>query len=345
MVLIHPHKRHLIAALVLLIVVTGCQKDSESITSIALHPTNVNILYVGTNDAVYKSRDAGVTWERFPSFTARRVTTLAIDPQFPATIYAGTMADAVYKSPDGGQHWLPHNVGLKEHVSFINQFVFHPVDHEQLYAATTVGAFYTRDGGREWKERMAGMKEVHIVVSIAINQKDPRVLYAGTTGGIYRSDDGSATWKKMNHGLIPDSELMAAMALGINVIVIDPVSPDVVYAGSTQGLFQTKNRGAVWERIGLGLRDPYISSIVLHPTDRSVVYIGGPGGVWKSTDSGRTFRAMNNGLSTLNIRTLAMSPRNQQELFTGTNGSGLYHSTDGGEHWTPMPLNAASPLH
>ena len=320
----------------------GCQKDSESITSIALHPTNGNILYVATNDAVYKSRDAGATWERFPSFSARRVTTLAIDPQFPATIYAGTMADAVYKSPDGGQHWLPHNVGLKEHVSFINQFVFHPADHEQIYSATTVGAFYTKDGGRAWEERMTGMKEVHIVVSMAINQKDPRVLYAGTTGGMYRSDDGAATWKKMNTGLIPDSELMGAMALGINVIVIDPVNPAVVYAGSTKGLFQTKNRGELWERIGLGLPDPYVSSIVVHPTAPHLLYIGGPGGVWKSTDGGQTFHTVNSGLSTLNIRTLAMSPRDPQELFTGTNGSGLYHSTNGGESWTPMPLTAAA---
>jgi photosystem II stability/assembly factor-like uncharacterized protein len=332
-----------IVVLLVVIFMTGCQTDSESITSIALHPTKANILYVGTNDAVYKSRDAGATWERFPSFSARRVTTLAIDPQFPATIFAGTMADAVYKSPDGGQHWLPHNVGLKEHVSFINQFVFHPIDHEQIYAATTVGAFYTKDGGRVWEERMAGMKEVHIVVSIAINQRDPRVLYAGTTGGIYRSDDGATTWKKMNTGLIPDSELMAAMALGINVIVINPIDPDVVYAGSTKGLFQTKNRGALWERIGLDLPDPYVSSILVSPTDPNLLYIGGPGGVWKSTDGGRTFHTINSGLATLNIRTLAMSPRNALELFAGTNGSGLYHSLNGGESWVAMPLKAAGP--
>ena len=67
---------------------TGCQKESESVVSIALHPTNANILYVATNDAVYKSRDGGGTWERFPSFSARRVTTLAIDPFLSATIYA-----------------------------------------------------------------------------------------------------------------------------------------------------------------------------------------------------------------------------------------------------------------
>ena len=121
------------------------------------------ILYVATNDAVYKSRDGGGTWERFPSFSARRVTTLAIAPLLPATIYAGTMGDAVYKSTDGGQHWLPHNVGLKEHVSFVNQFVFHPALSEKIYIGTTVGAFHTQDAGREWEEGMNGMKEVHIV--------------------------------------------------------------------------------------------------------------------------------------------------------------------------------------
>ncbi len=330
------------AALFVLAIGAGCEKESASIVSIALHPTNPNILYVATNDAVYKSRDAGATWERFPSFSARRVTTVAIDPQLPATVYAGTMGDAVYKSPDGGQHWLPHNVGLKEHVSFVNQFVFNPTATEQIYSATTVGAYYTKDGGREWEERMAGMKEVHIVVSIALNPKDPRVLYAGTTGGIYRSDDGAASWKKINNGLIPDSELMAAMALGINVIVIDPLNPDIVYAGSTKGLFRTKNRGEVWERVGLTIPDLYVSSIVVHPADTNQLYVGGPGGVWKSMDAGATFQKMNEGLATLNIRALAMSPRNPQELFAGTNGSGLYRSTTGGERWISMPLTAAS---
>ena len=61
--------------------------------------------------------------------------------------------------------------------------------------------------GREWEERMNGMKEVHIVTSIAINPKDPRMLYGGTTGGMYRSEDGAATWTKINNGLIPESRI------------------------------------------------------------------------------------------------------------------------------------------
>src|ERR671918_157649 len=78
------------------------------------------------------------------------IVSIALHPTNPATVYAGTMMDAVYKSPDGGQHWMPYNVGLKEHVSVVNQFVFHPADSERLYAATTVGVFYSGDGGRTW---------------------------------------------------------------------------------------------------------------------------------------------------------------------------------------------------
>ncbi|HWG96995.1 MAG TPA: hypothetical protein VN647_07930 [Nitrospira sp.] len=319
----------------------GCQKESESIVSIALHPTNTNILYVATNDAVYKSRDGGGTWERFPSFSARRVTTLAIDPQLPAAIYAGTMGDAVYKSPDGGQHWLPHNVGLKEHVSFVNQFVFHPALSEKIYIATTVGAFLTKDGGREWEERMNGMKEVHIVTSIAINPKDPTILYGGTTGGMYRSDDGAMSWKRVNNGLIPDSELMASMALGVNAIEIDRATPDTVYAGTTKGLFRTTNKGEQWERIGQSLTDPFISSILLHPTEPLQLYVGGPKGVWKSSDGGKSWQAVNQGIVTLNIRALALNPKNPQVLYAGTNGSGLYRSTDAGATWIGVPLKAA----
>jgi photosystem II stability/assembly factor-like uncharacterized protein len=331
-----------LAAILLMLLLSGCQKDSEAIVSIALHPTNPKILYVATNDAVYKSRDGGDSWEKFPSFSARRVTTVAIDPQLPATVYAGTMGDAVYKSPDGGQHWLPHNVGLKEHVSFVNQFVFHPALSEKIYAATTVGAFYTKDAGREWEERMNGMKEVHIVTAIAINSKDPAVLYGGTTGGMYRSEDGAMTWKKINNGLIPESELMASMALGVNAIEIDHINPDIVYAGTTKGLYRTTNKGESWERIGQSIPEPFISSIVLHPSDSSILYVGGTGGVWKSDDSGKTWAPRIEGLSSLNIRALAMEPKDLRTLYAGTNGSGLYRSTDAGRTWTGVPLKAAS---
>ena len=178
------------------------------------------------------------------------------------------------------------------------------------------------------------------MVSIAIHPRDPRVLYAGTTGGIYRSDNAAMGWKKINNGLIPEQELMAGMALGVNAIAFDVVSSDIVYAGTTKGLFRTDTRGEQWERIGQALPDLFVSSILIDPIEPKTLYIGGPSGVWKSQDSGQTWTAINSGLGSLNIRTLAMSPRDQHILYVGTNGSGLYRSTDAGATWTPVPLTA-----
>lgn len=317
----------------------ACGKHGDTIVSIALHPTNPRIVYVSTNDSVYKSRDGGQTWEQMATdLSTYRVLTLAVDPLYPATVYAGTMMDAVYKSPDGGQRWMPFNVGLKEHISVVNQFVFDPRSSDTIYAATTVGVFRSTNGGRLWEERMAGMKEVHIVVTLAINPTRPNILYAGTTGGAYRSRDGAESWQKINAGLIPPEVLDASMALGINILAIDPLNPDTVYTGTTKGLFKTVNQGDSWTRIGQSLSDQYISSLLVDPTDPQVLYVGGRAGVEKSLDGGKTWTPVNEGLATLNVRTLALSPLDRHTLFLGTNGSGLYRSTDGAKSWVSLPL-------
>jgi len=337
-----------VGAVLLLLAITlplgCCGKQSDAIVSVALHPTNPNILYVATNESVYKTRDGGGFWERISAeLSARRVLTLAIDPRHPATIYAGTMGDAVYKSPDGGQRWLPHNVGLKEHISVVNQFLFDPRDSEVLYAATTVGFFRSADGARLWEERMAGMKEVHYVVTIAQSPTEPQVLYAGTSGGAYRSTDGAASWQKINNGLIPAEILEASLSLGVNTIMIDPLRTNTVYAGTTKGLFKTTNQGETWRRIGEALPDQYISSLLIDPTSSNILYAGGRAGVHRSRDGGESWQAMNDGLETLNIRTLVMSPKDHQTLYAGTNGSGLYRSTDGAKAWKRLNIAAASP--
>ena len=317
----------------------ACGGKSDTIVAIAPHPRNPDITYVATNESLYKTRDGGATWNKVTTdLSSFRVLTLGVDPHSPANVLAGTMGDAVYKSPDGGQSWTPHNGGLKEHVSVVNQFLFHPSDPDVIYVATTVGAFRTKDGGRYWEERMHGMKEVHYVVTLAMDAKNSDVMYAGTTGGVYKTTDGAAHWGLVNNGLIPKEKLDAAMALGVNSLVTDPHMPGTVYAGTTNGLFKTSDAGASWHRIEKGLADTYVSAILIDPSNPNILYAGTRKGVHKTTDGGQTWAEANAGLTTLNIRAMALSPIDPLVVFAGTNGSGLFRSRDGAKTWRHVPL-------
>jgi photosystem II stability/assembly factor-like uncharacterized protein len=328
----------------ILVLTHACGKQSDTIVAIAPHPKNPDILYVATNESLYKTRDGGATWGKVTTdLSSFRVLTLGVDPRSPSNVFVGTMGDAVYKSPDGGQSWSPYNAGLKEHVSVVNQFVFHPTDPDTIYTATTVGVFRSKDGGRLWVERMHGMKEVHYVVTIAVDPHNSDVMYAGTTGGVYKTTDGTANWQLVNNGLIPKEKLDAAMALGVNSVVTDPARPGTVYAGTTNGLFKTVDAGASWKRIEKGLADTYISVLLVDPLTPDILYAGTRRGVHKTIDAGENWTGANDGLTSLNIRAMALSPPEPQTIFAGTNGSGLFRSVNGGKTWTAVPLTPAPP--
>ena len=182
------------------------------------------------------------------------------------------------------------------------------------------------------------MKEVHIVVTVAIDPLRPSVLYAGTTGGAYRSLDGGGRWQKINDGLIPSEILDASLALGVNALMIDPQQTDTVYAGTTKGLFKSVNKGDSWVRIGATMTDQYISSLAIDRNDPHILYAGGRAGIQKSFDAGLSWKTMNTGLASTNIRTIAMGWLDPHILYAGTNGSGLYYSENGGETWKKVPI-------
>ncbi len=186
---------------------------------------------------------------------------------------------------------------------------------------------------------MRGMNEIHIVVTLALNPHNANILSAGTTGGVYRTADGASSWHKVNNGLVPAEILDAALSMPVNILQVDPVNPDTVYAGTTKGLFKTTNQADAWFRIGESLPDQFISSLALDPTNPQIVYVTGQAGIYKSMDGGNTWKASHQELTALNVRTIVISPCDSQTLYAGTNGSGLYRSADGGASWAPVPLN------
>ena len=324
---------------------TACGQRSDTIVSIALHPTKPNIIYVATDEAVYKSSDTGATWTRFAGELARtRVISLALDPQLSATVFAGTMGDGTYKSPDGGRTWHPYNSGIQKGTisAIVNQIVFNPLGTEMVYAATTVGVFRSLDGGRHWTERMQGMTEVSFVVTLAIDPQRPNVLYAGTTGGVYRTLNATESWEKASAGMVASDAKMASMALGVNGIVVDPTNSDVVYAGTTDGLYKSTDQAEHWTKAGGTIQHAYISAIQLDPTNPSILYMATSDRVQKSEDGGKTWQPKIQGLEAASIRSLQMSPLDSRTLYVGTNGGGLYRSLDAGESWSRLPLTPAT---
>jgi photosystem II stability/assembly factor-like uncharacterized protein len=312
---------------------------------IALHPKNPDIIYVATNDYIYKTRDGGRTWENISKgMTHSRVISMAVDPAYPATVYAGTKGDAVFKSYDGGQRWVSQRAGLEDVTitSVVNQFLFDPTDNTHLFAATTMGVFESLNAGEQWQKRMDGMKEVLMVVTIAQDQARPPILYAGTSGGVYKSMNRAAKWEKVNNGLVPPEVLKSSRALGVTVVQIDPFNPDTVYAATLAGLYKTENGAESWTRIAESLPDQMLTSMVLDRSKANTVYVASRQGVHRSEDGGKTWRALNNGLATLNIRSLAQSLIDPNVWYVGTNGSGLYRSNDRGGTWTPTPVAVKS---
>ncbi len=317
---------------------TACG-GSDPIVVIALHPTNPNIIYVATNDYIYKSRDGAQTWENLSKgMTHSRVISMAVDPVLPATVYAGTKGDAVFKSYDGGQRWASQRAGLDDVTitSVVNQFVFDPHDNTHLYAATTMGVFETTNAGDLWQKRMDGMKEVLMVVTLALDPTRPWIMYAGTSGGVYKTSTKTIKWEKANNGLVPPEVLKSSRALGVTVMQVDPFAPDTVYAATLAGLFKSTDMGSSWQRIGEALPDQMIIGMLLDRVAANTLYILGRQGVHRSRDGGSTWTALNQGLASLNVRSLAQSQVDPKIFYAGTNGSGLYRSRDGGELWEPV---------
>jgi photosystem II stability/assembly factor-like uncharacterized protein len=328
--------RFVVALTASLVAFWGCTRGEPTIFAVAVHPANSQIIYVSSSKHPVKTRDGGATWTPISEgLEHSQVLAFAIDPAGPSTIYAGTFANAIYKSSDGGQRWRPANVGMKEHVSVVNALAIHPRDSQQVYAGTTVGVFRSTDGGASWVETVAGMESVY-VVAVAIDPRSPDVMFAGTSGGMYRSEDGGARWTIINEGLIK-GQVGTAMSLGVNAISVNPDDPLQLVIATGKGLFVSANRGATWQPRAAGSGTSFMTALQRDPADPSRLYAGGDQGVFVSTDGGNTWTAVSSDPKPGIVRSLAVDPSSSGVVYAGTQ-RGLFKSIDGGATWSHISL-------
>jgi photosystem II stability/assembly factor-like uncharacterized protein len=268
---------------------------------------------------------------------------IAIDPQAPAVLYAGTSGGGIFKSTDHGTTWAASNRGLTDFS--ILTIAVDPGHTQTVYcSAANAGVFKSTDGARTWTSLRAGLPELS-VSALAINPAKPEILYAGTQVGAFKTTDGGQTWTAANAGMVdqtnPDQKWVLDLA-------IDSRNPDIIYAGTAHhGVFKTDNGGRNWAPANTGLPVLNIDTLAIDSQDTKILYAGISGdaiGIWKSVNGGASWNPVAaNGLPPFNVvASLIPDPRTPETVyavgFLSDPGlkTGMFRSGDGGATWTAL---------
>jgi photosystem II stability/assembly factor-like uncharacterized protein len=331
--------------------------------ALVVDPQNSRTLYASTDRGLFKTRDGGASWVEMnsPKGLNGWGLSLAIDPQTSGTIYAGLSGDRVYKSTDGGETWTAPSAGMEDYFNWTvlpGSLAIDPQNPATLYAAMHHGVYKSTDGGASWRAATAGLPlGLDDVRMLAFDPKKSATVYAAcrgdvngggvfVVGGAYKSTDGGITWRAVNVGL-------PSQNLDMESLVIDPQSPDTIYAGTNSGIFKSTDGGASWSAANAGL-PPFFGfvSLAIDPHDTSTVYTtlqsprptigvrqdqsGYSLGVFKSTDGGASWVSV--GLQD-SISVIAIDPQNSCTLYAAsTSGLGIRKSIDRAATWKPSSV-------
>src|SRR5664280_1870788 len=209
------------------------------------------------------------TWTQLP-LSGSMVSSLAINPKVPTTLYAGTNGAGVFGSVNSGTTWTAMNTGLTN--KDVLDIAINPSTPTILYIGTLGGVFRSKDSGTTWTAVNTGLTNKD-VLDIAINPSTPATLYVGIdSNGVFRSKDSGTTWTAMNTGLTN---------AGVKCLAVDPASSSTLYAGTWGGIFRSKDSGTTWTAMNTGLTNETVTSLAINPKTPATLYAGTGSGVFR----------------------------------------------------------------
>ena len=321
-------------------------------------------LFMGTaGGGVWKSTNAGASYE--PKFDkhCQSIGALAIDQKNPSIVYVGTgesnmrnsvsIGDGMYKTTDGGDNWKKIGLDSTEHISKV---VINPNNSDIIYVAAPGalwsdskhrGLYKSTDGGDTWK-KIFYIDEKTGCADLLIDPTNPDILFAsmwqfrrqpysfnsgGKTSGLYKSTDGGKTWKEITNGLPPKPFGRIAMTLAPS----DPKQMIAIVESAKTGLYISSDGGETWKNQSATMntvaRPFYFSTIVIDPKDPKRVYR--PAFQFSySSDGGYSFTEASGdgGWVHSDMHALWINPSNTNVMYLGTDG-GTYMSVDKGITW------------
>jgi photosystem II stability/assembly factor-like uncharacterized protein len=302
----------------------------SSIGAVEVAPSDPNIVYAGAGDlitglginegnGVYKSIDAGKTWQHMGLDESKQVPSMLVDPRDPNLVLVAAQGDVhrksdkrgVFRTTDGGHTWTRT---LFAHEETGVQKLARAFDVPNVIFATTVahysppfplpgpsaapdtgrkgvGLYKSTDGGVTWKAitgggvpRIAGRTSI----AVAMNTNAQRVFII-TNDGLWRSDDGGTTWSQM----AADDQRIRNGQGGYNCgVYVDSKDPDIVYTISTTSYKSTDGGKTFTGFVGYGGDDP--QQMWIDPTDSKRMLVGFDQGALVTFDAGETWSSWYN---------------------------------------------------
>lgn len=269
------------------------------LTTMAIHPTNPQIIYVGSPGelghegcGIWKTTDGGTTWTPIgDSLPTLAVAAIAIDPTNPNRVYIVTADHGVFRSDDAGQHWTnvsgPQRVRTNTRDGDRTALLINPVSPNVLYLTTDDGVLRSTDSGQTWPASL----NVGQATNLVMDPLNPNVLYAGILGrGVYRTVDGGAalntSWQLQSQSPLPASPLaFRGPLLGISHPPVETheavyaLYPRAVGAETAWDLFRTTD-GNTWTGPLTVCTTPAEGCVFfvlgVDPRNRDRVFLGGP---------------------------------------------------------------------
>jgi hypothetical protein len=317
----------------------GPRNVNGRIKSLAIHPTNANILWAGAaNGGVWKTVDAGATWlPMMAQELSLAIGALAVSASSPTVLYAATGENTpgwgpswpgvgVYRTANAGGSWT-----LLAPIASTRctRVLIHPTNPDVVYVAGNAGLHKSTNGGSSW----TNVRTDHVCDALMDPTNPDRLFAAVWNSGVYRSTNGGASWALLSSG-IPTGAAADWIKLAMGRNGTNGTNFLLAKMATNSGsVYRSTNGGTSWSLVATGVQpasyNEWTNMIAVDPNNHNRILAGGVG-LSRSTN-GSTFAAV--GGTHADHHAVVYSPGNSSVVYVATDG-GVYRSTDGGASWT-----------